>query len=368
MKKLLSLLCVLSLSAALLAGCSTAGDAGTSETPGSSSTPSEVTEPGSSQETVDSLDVNVMALKGPTAMGMVKMMADSEPVEEFTDQLKEEYENVVSSGNIYHFTITSATDEVSVALAQGTTDIAAVPANLASVLYNNTEGGVQVLAINTLGVLYIVESGDTVHSVEDLRGKTIYASGKGNTPEAALNYVLTQNGIDPSTDVTIEWKSEQAECLSALMAEENAIAMLPQPFVTTAQAQSENLRVALDLTEEWDALQADSETPSTLVTGVVVARTAFAEEHPEVVSAFLDRYQESVDYVNSNVEEAAQLVGQYEIVTAEVAQKALPECNIVFIEGDEMKEKLSGYLSVLFEQNPQSVGGALPDDAFYFSR
>ena len=368
MKKLLSLLCVLSLSAALLAGCSTAGDAGTSETPGSSSTPSEVTEPGSSQETVDSLDVNVMALKGPTAMGMVKMMADSEPVEEFTDQLKEEYENVVSSGNIYHFTITSATDEVSAALAQGTTDIAAVPANLASVLYNNTEGGVQVLAINTLGVLYIVESGDTVHSVEDLRGKTIYASGKGNTPEAALNYVLTQNGIDPSTDVTIEWKSEQAECLSALMAEENAIAMLPQPFVTTAQAQSENLRVALDLTEEWDALQADSETPSTLVTGVVAARTAFAEEHPEVVSAFLDRYQESVDYVNSNVEEAAQLVGQYEIVTAEVAQKALPECNIVFIEGAEMKEKLSGYLSVLFEQNPQSVGGALPDDAFYFSR
>ena len=348
MKKLLSLLCVLSLSAALLAGCSTAGDAGTSETPGSSSTPSDVT------EMADPIDVNVMALKGPTAMGMVEFMneADSGTI---TD-------------NNYHFNITAATDEVSAALAQGTTDIATVPANLASVLYNNTEGGVQVLAINTLGVLYIVESGDTVHSVEDLRGKTIYASGKGNTPEAALNYVLTQNGIDPSADVTIEWKSEQAECLSALMAEENAIAMLPQPFVTTAQAQSENLRVALDLTEEWDALQADSETPSTLVTGVVVARTAFVEEHPEVVSAFLDHYQESVDYVNSNVEEAAQLVGQYEIVTAEVAQKALPECNIVFIEGAEMKEKLSGYLSVLFEQNPQSVGGALPDDAFYFSR
>ena len=348
MKKLLSLLCVLSLSAALLAGCSTAGDAGTSETPGSSSTPSDVT------EMADPIDVNVMALKGPTAMGMVEFMneADSGTI---TD-------------NNYHFNITAATDEVSAALAQGTTDIAAVPANLASVLYNNTEGGVQVLAINTLGVLYIVESGDTVHSVEDLRGKTIYASGKGNTPEAALNYVLTQNGIDPSTDVTIEWKSEQAECLSALMAEENAIAMLPQPFVTTAQAQSENLRVALDLTEEWDALQADSETPSTLVTGVVVARTAFAEEHPEVVSAFLDRYQESVDYVNANVEDAAQLVGQYDIVTAEVAQKAIPECNIVFIEGAEMKEKLSGYLSVLFEQNAQSVGGALPDDAFYFSR
>lgn len=348
MKKLLSLLCVLSLSAALLAGCSTAGDAGTSETPGSSSTPSDVT------EMADPIDVNVMALKGPTAMGMVEFMneADSGTI---TD-------------NNYHFNITAATDEVSAALAQGTTDIATVPANLASVLYNNTEGGVQVLAINTLGVLYIVESGDTVHSVEDLRGKTIYASGKGNTPEAALNYVLTQNGIDPSADVTIEWKSEQAECLSALMAEENAIAMLPQPFVTTAQAQSESLRVALDLTEEWDALQADSDTPSTLVTGVVVARTEFVEEHPEAISNFLDYYQQSVEYVNANVEDAAQLVGQYDIVTAEVAQKAIPECNIVFIEGAEMKEKLSGYLSVLFEQNPQSVGGALPDDAFYFSR
>ena len=348
MKKLLSLLCVLSLSAALLAGCSTAGNGGTSETPDSSSTPSDVT------ETADPIDVNVMALKGPTAMGMVQLM------------------NEADSGNItdnnYHFTITAATDEVSAALAQGTTDIAAVPANLASVLYNNTEGGVQVLAINTLGVLYIVESGDTVNSVEDLRGKTIYASGKGSTPEYALNYVLTQNGIDPSVDVTIEWKSEQAECLSALMAEENAIAMLPQPFVTTAQAQSENLRVALDLTEEWDALQADSDTPSTLVTGVVVARAAFVEEHPEVVSAFLDHYQDSVEYVNANVEDAAQLVGQYDIVTAEVAQKAIPECNIVFIEGAEMKEKLSGYLSVLFEQNDQSVGGALPDDAVYFSR
>ena len=340
MKKLLSLLCVLSLSAALLAGCSTAGNAGTSETPDSSSTPSNVTEPESSQETVDPIDVNVMALKGPTAMGMVKMMADSEPVEEFTDQLKEEYENVVSSGNIYHFTITSATDEVSAALAQGTTDIAAVPANLASVLYNNTEGGVQVLAINTLGVLYIVESGDTVNSVEDLRGKTIYASGKGSTPEYALNYVLTQNGIDPSTDVTIEWKSEQAECLSALMAEENAIAMLPQPFVTTAQAQSENLRVALDMTQEWEKLASASGSDATLITGVVVGRKDFVEQNPDLVDTFLSQYEQSVAYTQEDVEGAAKLIGEYDIVPEAVAQKALPACNITFIAGDEMQAKL----------------------------
>ena len=287
-------------------------------------------------------------------MGMVKFMNDAESGE-LTD-------------NNYNFNITAATDEVSAALIQGKTDIAAVPANLASVLYNNTDGGVQVLAINTFGVLYIVENGDSVQSAQDLRGKTIYSSGKGTTPEYALNYILRENGIDPASDVTIEWKSEQAECLSAIQNEANAIAMLPQPFVTTAQTQNPDLRVALDLTAEWDKLQADSDTPSSLVTGVVVARTDFVEEHPEAVAAFMKHYQESVDYVNDNVSDAAKLVGNYEIVTAEVAEKAIPECNIVFISGDEMKERLSGYLTVLFEQNAESVGGALPDDAFYYSR
>ena len=349
MKKLLSLICSLSLSAALLAGCSS-----TPQEPTVSQTPSDSETPTTSQSvTTEAVDVKVMALKGPTAMGMVQFMSETD--------------NGSITDNNYDFTITAMTDEVS-ALSQGTTDIAAVPANLASVLYNNTEGGVQVLAINTLGVLYIVESGDTVQSMEDLRGKTIYASGKGGTPEYALNYVLAQNGIDPTSDVTIEWKSEQAECLAALTAQENSIAMLPQPFVTTAQSKSDRIRVALDLTEEWDKLQADSETPSTLVTGVVVARTAFVEEHPEAVSAFLDHYASSVEFVNSNVADAAQLVGSYDIVTAEVAQKAIPACNIVFMEGPAMKDRLSSYLTVLFDQNAKSVGGTLPADDFYYSR
>ncbi len=329
MKKMLSLVCALAFSTMLLTGCT-------------------------ATEEADPVDVSVMALQGPTGMGMVEFM--------------NEVDNGDITDNNYEFTITSVTDEVTAALAQGETDIAAVPANLASVLYNNTDGGVEVLAINTLGVLYIVENGETVSSIEDLEGKTIYASGKGSTPEYALNYILEQNGIDPSTDVTIEWKSEHAECLSALLSDEDGIAMLPQPFVTTALSQNDSLRVALDLTEEWDAIQADSDTPSTLITGVVVARTDFIEENPEAVSAFLDHYQESVEFVNDNVEEAAELVGQYDIATAEVALKALPECNIVFIEGSEMQEKLSGYLEVLYEQNPESVGGTLPDDAFYYSR
>ena len=283
-------------------------------------------------------------------------------------QFMDQVDSGVLTDNNYTFSIAAAIDEVTPMLAKGELDIAAIPANVSSVLYNNNSAGFQVLAINTLGVLYIVESGNTVQSMEDLRGKTIYASGKGATPEYALNYILRANGIDPTADVTIEWKSEHAECLSALMAQENAIAMLPQPFVTTAQTKSDRIRVALDLTQEWDALQKGNETPSALITGVVVARREFVEQNPDAVSAFLDHYKTSVEYVNSNTDGAAQMVGQYGIVTAEVAKKALPACNITFIEGKEMQEKLSGYLAVLFEQNPRSIGGALPGDDFYFSR
>ncbi len=293
---------------------------------------------------------HVAALKGPTAMGMVKLMEDQS-----------------ASDNAYlDFIIAASADEITPKLTQGDLDIAAVPANLASVLYNNTEGKIQVLAVNTLGVLYIVESGDTVHSVEDLRGKTIYSSGKGSTPEYALAYMLSQHGIDSEKDVTIEWKSEHSECVAALATEENAIAMLPQPFVTTAQMKNENIRVALDINKEWENPGEGSGDPATLITGVVVARTDFIQENPQLIDKFLEDYSASVEYVNSDTEGAAALVGKYDIVPEPVAKKALPQCNITFIAGAELKEKLSGYLQTLFDQNPKAVGGKLPDDGFYY--
>lgn len=371
MKKALSLTCILSLTAALLAGCTGAADtSGTAASQTAAAQTESQTETDAPQETEapetdaseaettaeeasgDGTAVNVMALKGPTAMGMVKFMDDSDA-------------GAIDNYD-YNFTIAAAIDEVTPKLVQGQADIAAVPANLASVLFNNTKGGVEVLAVNTLGVLYIVENGDTIHSVEDLKGKTIYASGKGATPEYGLNYILSENGIDPAKDVSIQWKSEHTECLAALTSSENAIAMLPQPFVTTAQSKVETIRTALDLSEEWDKLQEGSETPSAMITGVVVARTEFIEEHPEAVADFMAHYKESVDFVNSDVEAGAELVGKYEIVPAPVAVKAIPECNITYIDGEEMKEKLSGYLDSLYQQNPAAVGGALPTDEFYF--
>ena len=291
----------------------------------------------------------IAGLKGPTTMGMVKLMSDAEAGETHQD---------------YQVTMYGAADEVVPLLVKGDIDLAAIPANLAANLYNQTEGKVQVAAINTLGVLYVVTTGDDVKSVEDLKGKTVYSTGKGTTPEYVLNYILKENGIDPEKDLTVEYKSEATEVAAALQAaDEGAIAVLPQPYVTAAQSQIEGLNVALNLTEEWNKVSTDSD----LVTGVLVASTEFIEQNEAAFEEFLKDYQASIEWVNSNTADAAELVANYGIVAkAPLAQKALPACNITYVDGAEMKTKLSGYLQVLFDQNSKAVGGAIPGDDFYY--
>lgn len=293
--------------------------------------------------------VRLGAMTGPTGMGMVKVFRDADNSE---------------SRNPYTYSIMGAADELTPLVLQGELDIVSVPANLASTLYNKTEGGVRVLAVNVLGVLYIGEfNTEELNSVADLKGKTIYATGKGSTPEYFLRYILTQNGIDPDNDVTIEWKSEPSEVVALLNAEQKGIAMLPQPYVTAAATQlGEGFRVAISLSDEWAAL--DNGTLCT--TAVVMARTAFVEENPQAVETFLEEFAASAQWVNENVADAAALCGEYEIIKAPIAQKAIPNCNIVCITGSEMKDALSGCLQVIFDQNPKAVGGQLPADDFYY--
>lgn len=301
--------------------------------------------------------LRVAALKGPTAMGLVKLM----------DETDGAAQDGSDAARAYEFSIMAAPDEITPLLVKGELDIACVPANLASVLYNKTDGDVRVLAVNTLGVLYIVEMGDQVADIADLAGRTVFASGKGSTPEYALTYLLRANGLEPGEDVEVEWKSEHTECLASLLAAgEGAVALLPQPFVTSAQAKSPQVRVAIDLNDAWDACQRGEEEPSRLLTGVVLARAEVVEERPDAVDAFMADYAASVAYVNANVDEAAELVGAYGIIDAAVARTALPACNIVFIEGAPMRAALEGYLEVLYGQDPASVGGALPGDDFYY--
>jgi len=297
-------------------------------------------------ETADGTTVRIGSLKGPTSMGLVALM------------------NSEDTANDYEYTVEATADAITPALIRGELDIALLPANLAAVLYNKTEGVLQVIAINTLGVLYIVENGDSVQSVADLKGKTIYSTGQGTTPEFALNYILEKNGLDPQTDVNIEFKTEAAEVASAMLADAATVAVLPQPYVESVVMQNENVRVALNLTDEWDKVGEGS----AMVTGVAVVRRAFYEENPEAVEAFLTEYAASTAYVNENPAEASVWIQELGIVAnAAIAEAAIPACNIVCITGDEMKTKLSGYLTALYDQNPEAVGGTLPGEDFYLA-
>ena len=309
------------------------------ESPSASSLVSEDDAEGSPLE--EAGPVRVAALKGPTAMGMIQL----------------------ADNDAYEFSLYPSADEVTPKIIQGEVDIAAVPANLAAILYQKTQGGVTALDINTLGVLYILENGNSVQSVADLRGKTIFASGKGSVPEYALNYMLSENGIDPQTDVTIEFKSEHTECVAALTTTENAVAMLPQPFATVAQKQNDGIEIVLDMTKEWEALADGNDV--TLVTGVTLVRTQFLSENPEAVRQFLADHAASVDFVNGDPVQAAPLMEAQDIVPAPVAETAIPLCNIRCITGPALKAQLSTYLAVLADQNPEAVGGSLPGDDFY---
>ncbi len=299
-------------------------------------------------EAYEAVDVRVGSLKGPTSMGLVYLMDQADKGE---------------AANNYEFTMAAAADELLPSMISGDLDIVLVPANVASVLYNKTEGGVSVIDINTLGVLYMVSGDSTVQSMEDLKGRTVYLTGKGTTPDYVLQYLLKENGVD--ADVTLEYKSEATEVAAVLAQTPDAIGVLPQPFVTAACAQNESLSVVMDLTKEWANVQ--GEGGSSLVTGVTVVRNDFLTEHPEAVDKFLEEHAASTDYANEHVEEAAELVAAAGIIEkAPVAVKAMPQCNITYIDGEEMKTALSGYLAVLFEQDPSSVGGALPADDFYY--
>ena len=345
-KRILAVFTAMAL-AVSVAGCGAPSSSQTQADPVPVET--EETAPAETPESADSAALRVAGLKGPTTMGLINLVDAAARGE---------------SDVALDFTMYGAADEIVPLLVKGDLDAAAIPANLAATLYQKTEGAVQVAAINTLGVLYIVENSDTEYqSIADLKGKTILTTGKGTTPEYVLRYVLSENGLDPDTDVTIEYFSESTEVVAQMTARgEGSIAMLPQPFVTSALSQVEGLTVKFDMSEEWEKVAG-----SQLVTGVLVARTDAIEADPEAFDAFLTAYQASTEAANSDLEGTAALCESYGIVAkAALAQKALPECNIVFVTGSEMRTDLETYFQVLYDADPASVGGALPDDAFYY--
>ena len=359
MKKTMTMLLACAITAASLAGCSgadktqTAAEKEAVEETTAAETAAETAAKKETSEAVkpdsDAETLRVGSLKGPTTIGLVSLM--------------DKASNGESEG-AYEFTMAADASELAAQVVSGDLDIALVPANLASVLYQKTKQGIEVIDINTLGVLYVVSADDSIHNIGDLKGKTLYMTGKGTTPDYVLQYLLKANSLS-TDDVTIEYKSEATEVAAVLKEQEDAIGLLPQPFVTAAMAQNENLKMVLDLTEEWDKTQ--PENGSSLVTGVTVCRKEVLEQNPEAAELFVKEHGESAEWVNANVTDAAELVAAAGIIEkAPIAAKAIPYCSIVCIDGKDMKTRLSGYLEALYEMEPSAVGGQMPDDGFYY--
>lgn len=337
MKKILSIL----IAAAMLFSLAACGQSNTSSDSQSGTS--------SSSSVPEKLDVscNVLALNGPTGIGMAPLM---QKAEDGTGRLN------------YKMSIVGTNDEIVAKLSNGEADIAAVATNLASALYKRTDGGISVLAVNTLGVLCLVTKGEEITDIKSLAGKTIYSTGQGANPEYIINYILEENGLKAGEDVTINFVSQPTELVAEFAKSENVIAVAPQPVATTIVANNEGAEIVLDLNDEWEKT-----SDTKLVMGCIVARNEYIEENPEAVKIFLEEYKESVDSVNSDISGAASLCEKYGIVaSAAVAEKAIPYCNIVFEDGSELKTDLSAYLQFLYDRNPSSVGGALPDDKFYY--
>ncbi len=295
--------------------------------------------------------MRVGTLKGPTGMGMVDLMErDSK------DEAALEYE----------FDIMGSPDELVGKIISGELDVAAVPTNMALLLNNKTEGAIQLAAVNTLGVLYVLENGNEIQSIADLKGKTVHTSGKGASPDFVFQYLLKQNGLNPQEDVTLEYKLEHADLASAMVEGDVKIGLLPQPHVTTALMKNPDLRIALDVTKEWSTAAGDD---ATLAMGVLIVQKAFVDAHPEAFHAFLDEYEASVAFVNKDVDAGAALIEKYGILpNAAIAKKAIPYSNIVFINALEAKPFLEQFFEVLYGFEPKSIGGKLADEGFYYQR
>jgi NitT/TauT family transport system substrate-binding protein len=294
--------------------------------------------------------VRIAALRGPTGIGLVKLMRD---------------QDAGDTANDYTFYLTGTPDDIVAQISSGQADIAALPTNMAAILYQKTSQNIQLLAINTLGVLYVLEKGDTIQTFADLAGRELLASGQGATPEYAINELLAQTGLTDSVKVT--YKTEHAELATLAAAGQADLVLLPEPFVTTVLSKNPDLRIALDLTEVWQTVHA-GKNESELAMGCLIVNKAFAQQNPAAIKSFLQEYQQSVDAVNSDPDTAGAWVAEYQIMAdAKLAASAIPNCHIVLIEGAAMQPMLEPFYQVLYAANPQSIGGKLPDAAFYYT-
>lgn len=291
--------------------------------------------------------LNMMMIKGFPSLGAVNLMEANEQQ---------------TSSNIYNIAISITPDEVTAKLLSGEVDIAAIPTNMAATLYNKSDGQIKILAINTLGVIKLISTDDSIQTLEDLKGKSMLGSGKGAIPEYTFDYILRQNGIDPEKDLTIEYKPGHEETSTLMSEDQITIATIPEPSATQVLTKNDKARIVLDITEEWDKLN----TGATLSQGCIVVQSSLIEKNPTAITNFLQDYTLSTQLLQSNLDETAILCAKFDILPEQVAITAIPRSNQVMITGNEMRDGLKPFFQILFDANPDSIGGALPTDDFYY--
>jgi len=345
--KILSILCTAAMMVSI-AGCSSGGTSSGAQSGVESQQPGTVEAEQSAQPEAK-VPVRVGMLKGPTGMGMAGLMQSAEDG---------------TAVNDYDFIMKEAPTDIRAMLMNDELDIAALPTNMAAVLYNKNDKSVTMLAVNTLGVLYVMQNGGEISTIADLKGKTLHSTGQASVPEYVLNHILTKNNLNPATDVDIVYDAEHAALATQMAAGDVKLGMLPEPFVTITHTKNEEVTVALDMTAEWDKVS----DGALLAMGCIVVRSEFLKENKDAVDAFLDEYQQSVAFVNRDIGEAAAVMDKFGVITGPVAEKAIPNCNIVYEDGADMIAAVQGFLQVLYEADPASVGESIPDDAFYYQK
>lgn len=292
------------------------------------------------------LQLTVAGLKGPSSIGMLRMI-ESEPV--FGEDVETEYQIV---------------DEPQLMIARimsGEADIAAVPINLAAVLYNKG-APYRLGAVTGDGLLHIVSSREDIGSVEDLKGKRIYCIAQGSTPEFVLRYVLEKSGIDPDTEVELDFSFDHVAIAPQLIAGKVDLAVLPEPFVSIVASKNPAVQPVIDLQQVWAELSGTGDTYPITAT---LVRNSLYREHPEALKAFFAAYRESIDWANANPAEAGGLAGKYMEMPAPIIAKAMPRLNLRYQSPREARSRVEELYQVFHGFAPASVGGTIPGDEFY---
>lgn len=299
-------------------------------------------------EQAGSSSFTVASISGPAALGFVKAMEPG-------------INPQVRLGDTVQYTFEADEEAMYAQLLEGKADMAVVPAETAAKLYR--EGaGYQLAAVNTGGYLYLLSADESINAVSDLRGKAVTIVGEGSAADVVFRHLLTQAGIDPDNDLTLTY-AESAETAMENVTNSGLI-LLSEPWVTDLLDENNDFSIALDIREEW--MRANGEgVPLTCL----IVKKEIPVDRAEEWDLFVADYQDSIEWINNNPAETAELLDKHEIgITKEQAEGVISRSNLEYLDATKAKSAVEKYLNLFLEANPDAIGGSMPDTEFYLEK